>query len=592
MADDNVHPHGTLAPFGRESADPHLREKLIEHFINLSGTFAQESSPAGIAKAIGTAALSLTGARRAAVCRCADDGSTVCLWSHGFTAAQAERAATAVGIESGPVLLADQALWPLIRGGRTIGLVVCGFSAPREWSASEIEVASALALHGAAALERALRSEAPGGRAEAESHNTRISEALRLMQAEGAQLVETQRELEAQHARLIRTRRTLGAVNVWMLALRQDLKAELARLAAEQARVLKALEDAASEDRRLDAARETLGPQLDAADQALDRAGALTAVVRAQLDTRAPQPDPRPTPSADDVRLANAKRLSEAEHAKLLEALGLGGMPPAETQEVQEPEAEAEVPPPVPPAAEPEPEPPVPDEGPSNGEPEFSYELGGPLPASRTLDDLYPMLVERAAELLHANGRPLTVEQRLAILGRALDDRDGHRAGYGERLAAWAEAVAGMLGCTGEEIADIRCAALLHDLGKVAVPEAILRTADQLTDANRSVVRVEPIVAEQILRPVKGMEGVAVILRHRYERWDGKGYPDGLQGNHIPFGARILAVVDAFGAMTTVRRYRTMVYSLDAVVELRQCAGTQFDPRVVEAFCSVLKREQ
>jgi HD-GYP domain-containing protein (c-di-GMP phosphodiesterase class II) len=592
-------------------SDSHLRDKLIERFVNLSGTLTQESSVAGVAKAIGTAALTLSGAQRAAVYRRPEDGTTVCLWSQGFAAKQADRAPAADGIESGPVLLAEQASWPLVRGGKTIGFVMCGFDRPRGWSSSEVDIMLALALHGAAALERVLLSENSGGRAEPEQYNARIAEALGIARAESAQLVEAQREWEAQHARLVRARRTLGAVNVWLLALRQELKAELARLAAEHARVSKALDEMASEDKRLDEAHRTVAPHLNAADQALEREGPRLGAVSPILgetvtsqtlsqsggghqppagesSNREPHANDGPNHKpADEVRVSNVKRLSEAEHAKLLEALGLGSARPAEAGDAQQVVATSS-PEPVP---EPPAETPPPLESRPAANPEFSYELGGPLPVSQALEDLYPLLVERAAELLRANGRPLTAEQQLAILGRALDDRDGHRTGYGERLASWGEAVAGQLGCSREEIADVRRAALLHDLGKVGVPESILRTMNVHTEGERSIMRLEPIVAEQILRPVKSMEAVAGILRHRYERWDGKGYPDGLKGHQIPVGARILAAVDAYGAMTTVRRYRTMVYSLDAVAELRHCAGTQFDPRVVEAFCGVLKRE-
>lgn len=599
MAENNAHPDVTRVHIDRDS-DPRLRDKMTERFVGLSGTLTQASSVAGVAKAIGTAALTLSHAQRAAVYRRPEDGGAVCLWSQGFPAKQADRVAAADGLESGPVLLPEQASWPLVRGGKTIGFVVCGFETPRGWSSSEVDVMLALALHGAAALERAFLSENSGGRAEAEQYNARIAEALGIAQVESARLVEAQRELEAQHARLVRSRRTLGAVNVWLLALRQELRAELARLAAEHARVSKALDEMASDGTRLDAARQTVGSQLDAADQTLERERARYAAMSAAPgETAAPEPGlssqppandgPNRKQPADDARLSNAKRLSEAEHAKLLEALGLASPRPAEARDLPQ-SASTPSPEPAPePAAE---TPPASPESRPATDHEFSYELGGPLPASHGLEDLYRLLVERAAELLRANGRPLTPEQQIAILGRALDDRDGHRAGYGERLASWAEAVAGLLGCSREEIADIRRAGLLHDLGKVGVPEAILRTMSVHTDGERSIMRLEPVVAEQILRPVKGMEGVAAILRHRYEQWDGKGYPDGLQGNQIPVGARILGAIDAYGAMTTVRRYRSMVYSLDAVAELRHCAGTQFDPRVVEAFCGVLKREQ
>jgi HD-GYP domain-containing protein (c-di-GMP phosphodiesterase class II) len=648
MAVREAHRKVALAESDRDSTDPRLPDELIEHFVILSGTLTQESSVAGVAQALGTAALALTGAKRAAVCRCSEEGTVVCLWSHGFSAEQIDRIAATDGIKVGPVLLADLASWPLVRESKTIGLVLCGFEMPREWSSSEIDVALALSLHGAAALERSfLLEDAPNGRAEADQINARIHEALRLVEVESAQLRDAQTELEAQCVRFARTRRALGAVNVWTLALQHELQTERARLAAEQTRVLKALENVAAEDRRLGAVRETLGMQLSAADQALESESArLAAMCGAPVvEGCAPQAGADcKSPDDDDARLADVKRrVSEMEQAKPQEARGLGGARPAVSREAgadcKSPDDDARLadikrwlsemerevreargirgatpavspdaqttgaPPldsPADTAARTAPEsaletaqetPPPQEDRPTATSP-FSYELGGPLPAPGAPEDLYPMLVERAAKLLRANGGPLSAEQQLTLLGRALDERDGHRAGYGERLARWSDAIAGLLGCGRDEITDIRRAALLHDLGKIGVSETILKTAGGLSDEERNIVRLAPIVAEQVLRPVKGMERVAAILRHRYERWDGKGYPDGLRGADIPLGARILAVTDAYGAMTTERKYRARVYWLDGVVELGRCAGNQFDPRVVEAFCIVLKCER
>jgi HD-GYP domain-containing protein (c-di-GMP phosphodiesterase class II) len=626
VAKSEIHREVTPAHSDRESANPHLRGKLIEHFINLSGTLTQESSVAGVAEAIGTAALALTGAQKTAVYRCSVDPGVVSLWSRGFSAEQIDRIAAMDGIRAEPVLLSDLASWPMVHRSKPVGVVVCGFELPRDWSSSEIEVALALALHGGAALARTLLLEdAAGGRVEADQDNARIAEALRLVEVESAQLLEAQAQLEAHCARILRTRQALGGVNVWMLALQHELRTEQARLAAEQTRVLKAIEKVAAEDRRLVAVRETLGVQLTAADETLESESArlaamcrapvqghapetlesesarLAAMCRAPVEGRALEAGAGRTSAEDDTRLADIKRwLSEIEHAKFMEAPGAGGAGPAESPDVPQTTGA----PPLDPLADtpqrtgaksalktaqetlsPQPHRPTAD-------PPFSYELGGPLPAPGAPEDMYPMLVDRAAELLHAKGRPLTAEQQLTILGRALDDRDGHRAGYGERLAQRSVAIAALLGCGQDEIADIHRAALLHDLGKIAVPEKILHTARGLSDEERTAVRLVPIVAEQVLRSVKGMERVATILRHRYEQWEGRGYPDGLHGTDISLGARILAVTDTYGVMTTERRYRTMIYRLDAVAELKHCAGKQFDPKVIEAFCIVLQRER
>jgi HD-GYP domain-containing protein (c-di-GMP phosphodiesterase class II) len=626
IAAGNAQQGGTLEQFDQDSADLHLRSPLIERFVALSETLTPQSSVAGVAEAIGTAALTLTGGQRAAVCLHHQDGAIFCQWSRGFPAEVAVRIAATEGIDSGPVVLPDVAVWPLVRGGSAIGFIVCGFGTPREWSSLELDIMLALALHGAATLERALLFERPDRRSDPKEDNARIAEALRIVQRESAQLAEALKELEAQHARLLRARRELRAVNIWLLALQHELNAERARLTAEQVRLVKALDDVASEDARVAAARESLDTQLASADQALEHESVRFAEMRrASVETRAPQADPHREPPVDQTRISDVQpvleaerawlveaveirapqadshreppvdqtRVSdvqpvlEAERAQLVEALELEWARSAETLESLQIDGARSLESPV----EPAPETPHPREGQPDAELEFSYDLGGPLPAPRMPEDLYPMLVERAAELLHTDGRSLTTEQQVTILGRALDNRDGHRAGYGEHLAAWAEATAGVLKCDRDETVDVCRAARLHDLGKIGVPEAILRTAAGLTDEERKITRRVPILAGSVLRPVKGMQGVAAILRHRYEQWDGKGYPDGLQGNEIPLGARILAVVDTYGVMTTVRRYRAMIYSFDAVAEIRRCAGTLFDSRVVEAFFSVLKHE-
>ncbi|MHB8731666.1 MAG: HD domain-containing phosphohydrolase [bacterium] len=585
--------------------------------MSLSGTLARSTSVADAAEAIGVAALALTSGQRGAVYLQAPDGTAARLW-----ASRSDFPEDRGAFGSGPAIFTDVrdlptddeirrtaeregyralASWPLTRGGETLGSMVCCFDAPRIWSAAELDVMAALAMQGAAALESALLAERAGGAEPAAgADDVRIAEALRILQTESTSLSEAHRELEAQHARLTRARRELGALNVWLLAVHNELHTERARLAAEHTRLVKARDELASEDARVAAARDALDAQIAAARQELDKESARLAQMRQDLfENHTRQAEARRDPPAaavkskppDRTRVSDARRILEEESARLMESLEIADAP-ADAPAVPQPARPAE------PSA-------VPAAAASSGRPEAfatnaldpgdttpappAFELGGPL-AVRTFEDLYPLLVERAATLLN-QGRSLKADDQVKVLGRALDDRDGHRAGYSERLEAWAEATAGMLGCGRAEIGDVRRAALLHDLGKIGVPGAILRAAARLTDQEKQIVRSVPSLAEQVLRPVKGMEGVAAILGHRYEQWDGKGYPGGLKGDQIPLGARILAVVDAYGVMTTVRPYRAMVYSLDAVAELRRCAGAQFDPKVVEAFCNVLKRE-
>ena len=182
--------------------------------------------------------------------------------------------------------------------------------------------------------------------------------------------------------------------------------------------------------------------------------------------------------------------------------------------------------------------------------------------------------------------------QMVVSLARTMDARDTYTSGHSERISQWAEAVARELGCGEGEIQDIRWGALLHDIGKIGVPDAILRKPSQLTGQEWVVMRKHPVIGEEILVPIGRMRGVAGLVRHHQEMWDGSGYPDGLKGEEIPLGARILSVCDAYSAITDDRPYKKARTHLEAVTELRRCAGTQFDPRVVEAFCQIIERQQ
>jgi putative nucleotidyltransferase with HDIG domain len=182
--------------------------------------------------------------------------------------------------------------------------------------------------------------------------------------------------------------------------------------------------------------------------------------------------------------------------------------------------------------------------------------------------------------------------QMVLALARAMDARDAYTGNHSERLAMLADSVARAMGLPDEEVKDIRWAALLHDIGKIGSPDDILSKPGRLTEREREIMRLHPTVGEGILLPVARMAGVARIVRHHQEKWDGTGYPDGLRGEAIPLGARILAVVDAYGAITDERPYKTPGTRAKAEAEIKRCAGTQFDPRVVDVFCQLLDRKE
>jgi two-component system, cell cycle response regulator len=143
-----------------------------------------------------------------------------------------------------------------------------------------------------------------------------------------------------------------------------------------------------------------------------------------------------------------------------------------------------------------------------------------------------------------------------------------------------------------EGLDEVARAAELHDVGKIAVPDAILDKPGPLDPVEWSFMRRHPLIGERILLEAPALRPVARLVRSSHERWDGSGYPDGLRGDDIPLGARVVAVCDAFDAMTTERPYRVPMSHADAIEELHRCAGTQFDPMVVQAFCNVVARER
>jgi diguanylate cyclase (GGDEF)-like protein len=174
------------------------------------------------------------------------------------------------------------------------------------------------------------------------------------------------------------------------------------------------------------------------------------------------------------------------------------------------------------------------------------------------------------------------------LLMQVLREREPELEEHVDDVGLLALAVGRRLGLDREALDEIARAAELHDVGKIAVPEAILRKPGPLDDAEWEVMRQHTIVGERILAAAPSLRPVARLVRSSHERWDGNGYPDGLAGERIPLGARIIAVCDAFDAMRQARPYAASLSEEEALVELRRCCGTQFDPWVVEVFAAVL----
>jgi HD-GYP domain-containing protein (c-di-GMP phosphodiesterase class II) len=175
--------------------------------------------------------------------------------------------------------------------------------------------------------------------------------------------------------------------------------------------------------------------------------------------------------------------------------------------------------------------------------------------------------------------------RRLADLVRA---KDAALREHADAVAGLASAVAVALGLDEEDRTLVARAAELHDVGKLVVPSEVIRKPGPLDTAERELMEGHTLIGEAIVGALRGLRPVAALVRSSHERWDGTGYPDRLTGARIPLGARIIAVCDAYVAMVERRTYGTVLGEDAALAELRRCAGTQFDPQVVEAFCAVM----
>ncbi len=203
-------------------------------------------------------------------------------------------------------------------------------------------------------------------------------------------------------------------------------------------------------------------------------------------------------------------------------------------------------------------------------------------------------LTERSHERLLGDVRRsehLMLEQyraSLVALAAALEARDGYTGRHGEETVVLAGMVARRLGLDDHEVGEVESAALLHDLGKLGIKDSVLRKPGPLDDHEWDEMRRHPVIGERILRTVPGLERVAEAVRHEHERWDGRGYPDGLAGEDVPLASRIVLACDAWHAMTSTRPYRESIGQDAAARELRDGAGSQFDPAVVTALSDVL----
>lgn len=185
-----------------------------------------------------------------------------------------------------------------------------------------------------------------------------------------------------------------------------------------------------------------------------------------------------------------------------------------------------------------------------------------------------------------------TFVKTLKLLAEAIDRRDPYTAGHSQRVADYSRRLATELKLTQRERDVVVNAALLHDLGKIGIPDAVLLKPAKLDGKERAIINHHPAIGGEILSGVSTMGDIVPCVLHHHERIDGYGYPEGLAGDSIPVGARIIAVADTFDAMTTDRPYRRALSTTEAIAEMRRVSGTQLELRFVETFAQLVDRAE
>jgi HD-GYP domain-containing protein (c-di-GMP phosphodiesterase class II) len=174
------------------------------------------------------------------------------------------------------------------------------------------------------------------------------------------------------------------------------------------------------------------------------------------------------------------------------------------------------------------------------------------------------------------------------VLAGTLGLRDGHTGEHSDRVVLLAQRLGNQMGLAKRELRDLGYAAQLHDIGKVGVPDAVLHKPGPLVDAEVEVIRGHAVWGAELVGRIPGLEDVARIVRHHHERYDGTGYPDRIAGSDIPLASRVLAVADAYVAMTEDRPYRRARPRFEVDREFHDCSGAQFDPDVVLSLREVV----
>ncbi|MGH9682862.1 MAG: diguanylate cyclase [Candidatus Acidiferrales bacterium] len=185
---------------------------------------------------------------------------------------------------------------------------------------------------------------------------------------------------------------------------------------------------------------------------------------------------------------------------------------------------------------------------------------------------------------------PPAVVETVTSLALAIDAKDHYTQGHSQKVSAYAALIAQSLGLKTAEVEEIRLAALLHDVGKVGIPEQILNKSGPLDATEWETMKTHTDLGAKLLEPLEAMKKIRLMVRHHHEFYDGTGYPERLEGDKIPYGARVIAIADAYDTITSERTYKKARTPEDAFAELERCASSQFDPEIVRAFIDTMRR--
>jgi len=207
-----------------------------------------------------------------------------------------------------------------------------------------------------------------------------------------------------------------------------------------------------------------------------------------------------------------------------------------------------------------------------------------------------PIVIERNLERKRLESKRLQKNtsnillKALKALMRALDAKDQYSSGHSQRVVKLAMMMAEELQLNDDDSYTLQLAAYLHDIGKIGMPDSILKKADSLEDYELRKAKDHPVIGSKIISEIEELADVASIVRHHHERFDGSGYPDGLKGDAIPFFSRILAILDAYEALVSDRVYRKAIHTKQAIEEIQKNTGKQFDPYLVYVFSRVISK--